>query len=42
MAIYTRKEFLGLSALLAGTGCVAGSRSEAQETGSSGGQPPDP
>ena len=41
MVAYPRKEFLGLREVLPGAGGVAGSRREAQETGSRGGQPPD-
>ncbi|MDP7479923.1 MAG: amidohydrolase family protein, partial [Vicinamibacterales bacterium] len=42
MSIYTRKEFLGLGALLAGgVGCAGLPGTEAQETGTSGDQQPD-
>ncbi len=42
MSTYTRKEFLGLSALLAGgVGCAGLPGTEAQETGSGGPQQPD-
>ena len=42
MSTYTRKEFLGLSAVLAGgVGCAGLPDTEAQETGARGGQQPD-